>query len=57
MKRPCLLFAGCVIAFGSFVQPLRAADAPVTDQPAVTTASPNAAVIYWQAFAAMPCAQ
>ena len=55
MKRPCLRFAGCMLAAGLFLRPMFAADPPDgAPSAADTSASPNAAVIYWQAFAAMP---
>lgn len=49
------LLAGCLLATGALVTGLSAAEPPAGDRPAgVAAASPNAAVIYWQAFAAMP---
>src|SRR5262245_58226495 len=55
MRRSCLLFAGGVLAAGLFVKPLFAADSPDGARTAAATAAPpNAAVIYWHAFATMP---
>lgn len=55
MKHPFLLFAGCLLGAGLFVKSILAADPSDRPKPAaITTASPNAAIIYWQAFALMP---
>ena len=49
-RRSRLFFAGWLLTQAVSVTALRAADPPA----GAAGASPNAAVIYWQAFAAMP---
>ncbi len=46
----CTLVAGLILTQAVSLRPLSAADL----EPRIAAASPNAAVIYWQAFAAMP---
>ena len=55
MTHPSLRFAGCMLAVALFFRPMLAADPPGGTPPAAdSSASLNAALIYWQAFAAMP---
>lgn len=50
IRKVCLLFGVCLLAHGPLATPLSAAEPQSKAYPA----SPNAAVIYWQAFAMMP---
>ncbi len=55
MKRTLLMLAGCGVVWTQLAWPVRAAEPVVSVQAEVTAeVQPNAAVIYWTAFAALP---
>ncbi len=55
MKRTLLMLAGCGVVWTQLAWPVRAAEPAAPVQAEVTAeVQPNAAVIYWTAFAALP---